>query len=56
LQTIEITEQNKHLLQTAYQARTEKELPVLVRFFPRGSVELAKARFLDIILYSKEQI
>ena len=32
--TLEITNENQHLLRSEYQARTEKELPVLVRWFP----------------------
>jgi hypothetical protein len=43
-------------LRTCYEARTEKELPVLRRYFPKSCVKLEKAKFLDIILYSKEQI
>lgn len=33
-----ITAENEHLLRTVYEARTEKELPVLRRYFPLGSV------------------
>jgi hypothetical protein len=33
LNTEEITEENRGLIQTTYEARTEKELPVLVRYF-----------------------
>jgi hypothetical protein len=51
-----ITEDNQHLIQTCYEARTEKELPVLRRFIPFDKVKLSSAKFLDIILYSKEQI
>ena len=43
-------------MRTSYEARTEKELPVLRRYFPKDKVELEKAKYLDIILYSKEQI
>jgi hypothetical protein len=32
--TIAITEDNQHMLRSAYEARTEKELPVLNRWFP----------------------
>lgn len=53
---VRITPENEHLLRTAYEARTEKELPVLKRYFPRESVTLHKAKYLDIILYSKEQV
>jgi hypothetical protein len=54
---MEITDSNKHLLQSAYEARTEKELPVLARWFPKESfAEVPKAKYLDIILYSYQQI
>lgn len=52
----EITPKNEHLLRTDYEARTEKELPVLKRFFWREDVEARPAKYLDLILYSKEQI
>jgi hypothetical protein len=52
----EITPKNEHLLRTAYEARTEKELPVLKRYFPQKEVELRPAKYLDLILYSKEQV
>jgi hypothetical protein len=54
-----ITAQNEGLLRTAYEARNERELPVLVRFFPKELLDLAalpKAKYLDLILYSREQI
>lgn len=51
-----ITEANRALLQSDYQARTEKELPVLNRWFPKDKVEVHEAKFLDIILYSREQL
>ena len=53
---VEITPQNEHLLKSDYEARTEKELPVLKRFFPAGTIETKPAKFIDLILYSKEQI
>ena len=34
----------------------EDELPVLKRYFPREVVQLHRAKYLDIILYSKEQV
>eukprot|EP00168_Porphyra_purpurea_P012486 TRINITY_DN3297_c0_g1_i4.p2 TRINITY_DN3297_c0_g1~~TRINITY_DN3297_c0_g1_i4.p2 ORF type:complete len:228 (-),score=57.20 TRINITY_DN3297_c0_g1_i4:1018-1701(-) len=37
LTTLPITPDNEHLLRTKYAARTEKELPVLTRFFPLAS-------------------
>jgi hypothetical protein len=52
----EITPENEHLLRTAYEARRPEELPVLVRYFESGSVEAPRAEYLDVILYSREQI
>jgi len=54
--SLRITENNEHLLKSDYVARTEKELPVLVRWFPQVSVNAPDAKYLDLILYSKEQI
>jgi hypothetical protein len=52
-----ITAENQHLLRTRYEARNERELPVLTRWFPRQLVEsLPVAKYLDLILYSREQI
>jgi len=44
------------LFRSEYEARNEDELAVLFRYFPRTKVELKPAKFLDIILYSKEQL
>ena len=55
---VPITSSNCHLLKSCYEARTPKELPVLVRFFPRGVIPIDDtpvAAFLDVILYSREQ-
>jgi len=54
-----IDQHNCHLLKSGYHARTPKELPVLERYFPRDSLPqeaIVRATWLDIILYSKEQI
>jgi Protein of unknown function (DUF3228) len=58
-----ITSPNESLLRTKYEARNEKELPVLTRFFPKelvggtgGGKGLPVAKYLDLILYSREQI
>ena len=69
-----ITAENQHLLRSRYEARNEKELPVLTRSFPRELLRLASsssssvggttnssqephtAKYLDLILYSREQI
>lgn len=48
------------LVRTQYQARNEKELPVLHRFIPLeligGQGKLPVAKYFDLILYSREQI
>lgn len=53
-----ITSENEHLLRTEYVARNEKELPVLQRYFPKELFgdDLPKANYLDLILYSRDQI
>ena len=51
-----IDNQNKQFLETEYFSRTEKELPVLRRFFKKESFLQKKAEYLDLILYSREQI
>lgn len=54
---LEITPTNEHLLRSAYVARTDQELPVLHRWFPKEAVDgMPEAKFLDVILYSREQI
>lgn len=52
--TAPITEDNRHLLRSAYEARSREELPVLVRWFE--GVEPPVARYLLPILYSREQL
>lgn len=53
---------NRALIESGYEARTEKELPVLVRYVTKQAYEAAvgrplpKAKFLDIILYSRKQL
>ncbi|KAK1858368.1 hypothetical protein I4F81_000975 [Pyropia yezoensis] len=57
LTTLAITPENEALLRTKYAARAETELPVLTRFFPLAAVGAGgAAHWLDIILYSREQI
>ena len=51
---IAITDDNRHLLRSAYEARTPAELPVLVRWFER--LEPPVAEYLVPILYSREQL
>lgn len=53
---IAITPENQHLLQSGYKARTEKELPVLCRWFAKDQVSIPQATVLDLILYSREQV
>lgn len=58
---LEITPENEKHLRSRYEARNEKELPVLTRFFPRELVvsdddPLPVAKYLDLILYSRDQI
>ncbi|HEU0197896.1 MAG TPA: DUF3228 family protein [Nevskiaceae bacterium] len=52
--TIPIDDANRHLLHSAYEARTKRELPVLVRWFE--GVEAPEACYLVVILYSREQM
>lgn len=52
--TAPITADNRHLLRSAYEARSREELPVLVRWFE--GVEPPVARYLLPILYSREQL
>ncbi|KAK1937772.1 Potassium voltage-gated channel subfamily KQT member 5 [Phytophthora citrophthora] len=56
LNMVPITQANAHMLMSDYEARTEYELPVLGRWFPSHSVTPRVAEYLDIILYSREQI
>ncbi|MEO7063040.1 MAG: DUF3228 family protein [Dokdonella sp.] len=52
--TVPINNANRHLLRSAYEARTQGELPVLVRWFE--GVEPPIANWLVVILYSREQL
>ena len=52
--TVPVTPANRHLLRSAYEARTRDELPVLVRWFQ--GVEPPVAGYLVVILYSREQL
>lgn len=49
-----ITEDNRHLLRSGYEARTRAELPVLVRWFE--GLEPPVADYLVVILYSRGQM
>jgi len=52
--TVPVSDANRHLLRSAYEARTKDELPVLVRWFE--GVEAPVANWLIVILYSREQL
>eukprot|EP00928_Gymnodinium_smaydae_P065468 TRINITY_DN48607_c0_g1_i1.p2 TRINITY_DN48607_c0_g1~~TRINITY_DN48607_c0_g1_i1.p2 ORF type:complete len:230 (-),score=55.89 TRINITY_DN48607_c0_g1_i1:206-805(-) len=54
--TARITDANLALLRSGYEARTPEELPVLTRWFQKEDVGTQEAKFLDLILYSREQI
>ena len=54
-----INETTEKLIKTCYDSRQANELPVLTRYIPIESIDYAKipdAKYIDIILYSKEQI
>lgn len=61
---LKITEDNEHCLRSRYEARNDKELPVLSRHFDRKLLLEGKkeedvfpvAKYIDLILYSREQI
>ena len=46
---VRITPANEPAIKTAYEARREEELPVLVRYFPKESVHPPESRYLDLI-------
>mmetsp|Transcript_23287 Transcript_23287/g.50338 ORF Transcript_23287/g.50338 Transcript_23287/m.50338 type:complete len:289 (+) Transcript_23287:63-929(+) len=64
LNVLPITSENEHALRTKYEARNERELPVLTRYFDKELLLEGKeesevfpvAKYLDLILYSREQI
>lgn len=45
-----------NLIKSGYETRQEGELPVLIQWVDRNEVEAPEATFLDVILYSREQI
>lgn len=59
---IEITPENEKFMKSGYEARRENELAVLNRWLDRKIMEeqlgyqVQKAKYLDIILYSKAQV
>lgn len=52
--TLRITDANRRLLRSDYEARTPDELPVLVRWLE--GVEAPVARYLVVIVYDREQM
>ena len=52
--TMPITDDNRHCLRSAYEARSKSELPVLVRWFE--GVEAPVAQYLIVILYDRAQL
>ena len=52
--TMPVTDDNRHLLRSAYEARSRDELPVLVRWFE--GVQPPVAGYLVVIVYSREQL
>lgn len=53
---VEITPATQPLIESSYEARSNKELPVLVQYIDRRKIVAPKATHLDVILYSREQI
>lgn len=51
---VPITDDNRHLLRSDYDARNKDELPVLVRWFE--GIDPPVAEYLIVILYSREQL
>ena len=57
--TVRLVPELEPAVRTAYEARTAKELPVLVRFLPRAAMPAPGppvATFLDVILYNRAQL
>jgi len=52
--SVEITEANRHLLRSDYEARTAEELPILTRWFE--GIEAPRAAYLQVILYDAVQL
>lgn len=52
--TVPVTDDNRHLLRTAYDARNRDELPVLVRWFE--GIEPPVANYFVVILYDHDQL
>jgi hypothetical protein len=54
--SVPITRENEKHLRSGYSSRSDAELPVLTRWFPHDKVDIPYAKFLDVILYSREQL
>ena len=54
--TAKITDENRGNLLSAYEARRENELAVLVRWFPKELIPATVSKYLDVILYSYAQV
>lgn len=54
--SVPITPENEPHLRSGYSARSDAELAVLTRWFPADKVDIPEATFLDVILYSREQL
>lgn len=52
--TVAITDDNRHLLRSGYEARSKDELPVLTRWFEGLTAPVA--HYLVVILYSRAQM
>ena len=56
---VEINPETEKLIVSTYESRQKNELPVLIRYIPLDKIDRNKindAKYLDLILYSKEQI
>lgn len=53
---VAITDENRRLLETTYARRRPEEFAVLTRYFPADKVTAPRAAWLDVILYSREQL
>lgn len=53
--TLPITPRNEKFLRSGYRNRRPEELPVLARWF-EGLPDVPKAKYLGLVLYSKEQL
>jgi hypothetical protein len=52
----EITDENRSLIRSCYEGRKEDELPVLIEYLDRNEYPPPDSTYLDVILYSREQV